>query len=504
MGWAIDIGVSGAVSPFDAPELSQWLTDDPPEDWDIMAAWMMSRFSRKVIHSYKLLQWCKERGKNLKATDDQIDPMSRVGELIFLIVAWLAEGELEEITKRNIDGYHKLKRMGLFAGGRIPYGFKKLQIEMEDKEGKIQKHWMLEKDEYSAAIRVRIARWRLEGWGRTDIAKRLTEEGELTPLEYNHGKKKRKRVKSSEWDPSAIDQLCTGRALIGQYAINGEIVLDGKGVPVQFAEPLIDYDEWEELQALIAEERQNNEQAPAEKSKYPEIIKCGVCDEVFWKRTQRTTKKGVLYETDYYACCSRDKKGVEYCGNLAVRREDVDATLEEQILNEIGDLPYQEMTIHRASNVSQELAQAKASMTQIANSFGGLKSDFAIQLAQNQLEELDRRIVELSAQEGQGRRIEWREVAGMTYRQHWGTLSVEEKQLALRKAGTKIYVLNWGGDISATGARPGWLAAKMGDLNIALEPKGDRKGPQWRAKRDPIFYVELGELKHYLGNRQNK
>jgi hypothetical protein len=33
IGEALDVDVSGSVSPFDRPDLGHWLTDTPPEPW---------------------------------------------------------------------------------------------------------------------------------------------------------------------------------------------------------------------------------------------------------------------------------------------------------------------------------------------------------------------------------------------------------------------------------------------------------------------------------------
>jgi len=53
IGWAEDADVSGAVDPFDTPQLGRWL-NQRIEEYDMIAAWKFDRLGRNAIQLSKL------------------------------------------------------------------------------------------------------------------------------------------------------------------------------------------------------------------------------------------------------------------------------------------------------------------------------------------------------------------------------------------------------------------------------------------------------------------
>ncbi|WP_454040032.1 recombinase family protein [Corynebacterium afermentans] len=60
VAWAEDVDVSGSVSPFDAPDLGKYLTEDGAREWDVLAAWKLDRLARKAINMNKLFEWIRD------------------------------------------------------------------------------------------------------------------------------------------------------------------------------------------------------------------------------------------------------------------------------------------------------------------------------------------------------------------------------------------------------------------------------------------------------------
>ena len=50
---AEDMDTSGAVDPFKRESLGKWLTDTPPEPWDVLVAWKLDRTSRSSMDTTK-------------------------------------------------------------------------------------------------------------------------------------------------------------------------------------------------------------------------------------------------------------------------------------------------------------------------------------------------------------------------------------------------------------------------------------------------------------------
>ena len=116
VGGAKDIDVSGAVDPFDTPQLGEWLNHRFPE-WDILCAWKLDRLGRKAVQLNRLFGWCGEHDKTVVSCSESIDLGSWAGRMLASVIAGLAEGELEAIQERQRGSRRKLRETARWAGG---------------------------------------------------------------------------------------------------------------------------------------------------------------------------------------------------------------------------------------------------------------------------------------------------------------------------------------------------------------------------------------------------
>src|SRR5690606_11318181 len=80
-GTAEDPDVSATkYSPFNRPELGQWLTDDPPEPWDVLVVWRLDRLIRSSRDLAELLAWCEDRGKGFVSATEGFDLRTPFGK----------------------------------------------------------------------------------------------------------------------------------------------------------------------------------------------------------------------------------------------------------------------------------------------------------------------------------------------------------------------------------------------------------------------------------------
>jgi site-specific DNA recombinase len=178
VGWAEDIDVSGSVDPFDTTQPGDWLGSRAPE-FNVIVCWKLDRLSRNTINLNKLFGWCMEHGKSVVSCSESIEISTPVGRLIANVIGFLAEGELEAIRERQRSSKAKLRELGRWSGGKVPYGYTAVTL---DGGG-----WSLEVDQEAARVVRRIVAEFLDGRPLAHIAKGLNEDG-IPPSEVYRGR----------------------------------------------------------------------------------------------------------------------------------------------------------------------------------------------------------------------------------------------------------------------------------------------------------------------------
>ncbi len=111
---------------------------------------------------------------------------------------------LKDLSRKIKSIRQNKMRQGLFVGSTIAYGYKR----------DINNKYRLVIDEYSAKIVRKIFYSRLQGMTNTIIARKLTEEGILTPSIYNK-KNIKKTCYTNIWKPSSIAHIIQNEVYIG-------------------------------------------------------------------------------------------------------------------------------------------------------------------------------------------------------------------------------------------------------------------------------------------------
>jgi site-specific DNA recombinase len=155
-GWAVDVDVSGSLSPFDTPELGRWL-DHRAGDWDVLACWKLDRLSRSTINLNRLIAWCQDHGKSIVSTTESIDLSTGVGRLLAYVIGFLAEGELDAIRERQKASRSKLRQLARWPGGKPAYGY--VAVQHEDRS----QGWTLAVDPLASQVVRRIVEDVIDG-----------------------------------------------------------------------------------------------------------------------------------------------------------------------------------------------------------------------------------------------------------------------------------------------------------------------------------------------------
>ncbi|MBM4600043.1 recombinase family protein [Rhodococcus hoagii] len=427
IGWAEDTDVSGAVDPFDTPQLGQWL-NHRVEDYDVIAAWKLDRLGRNAIQLNKLFGWCIDHNKTLVSCSESIDLGSWSGRMLAGVIAGLAEGELEAIRERARSSRVKLREAARFAGGKPPFGYRKVR---RDGGG-----WMLEIDEPAAELVGKIVADVLDGKPVSRVVMALNEGGYRTPRDYYETVKAGKPAlklaagerRSSEWRSTALRNLLTNPALRGYVHHKGQIARGDDGMPLQLAdEPLVDADEWEGLQAIFDghRERRSHYRRP-DASPLVGLVYCYWCHSPLWHN--RNVSRG--HEYFYYRCPNIQK----HERASMIPAEQAEKAVAESFLDEAGDLPMMERVWVPGDSNEQALRDATTALDAVFTELETARSEITRERARKRIAALDERISNLETKPKREARWEYTQVGG-TYREAWESLGENDRWQLILKSG---------------------------------------------------------------------
>ena len=140
--WYIDEGKSGASE--DRPEFDKIIygeVSNPPTEAVVVAK--SDRVARDInIYFYYKHELLKKDMKLISVAED-FGAMGEFASIMEAFVQVIAEMERKNITKRTMGGREVKARMGGYAGGRVPYGYKN-----------VQHRWVINEEEAEAVRRI--------------------------------------------------------------------------------------------------------------------------------------------------------------------------------------------------------------------------------------------------------------------------------------------------------------------------------------------------------------
>ena len=400
-----DLDTSGAVSPFERDSLGIWLTDTPPQPWDVLVAWKLDRISRSSLDTENLLRWCTDRNKRIVCVDDGIDTDTQMGQVWVKLASIFAEVERNAIKERVISSRKKLRAEARWGGERVHYGLKPKKLP----DG----GWTLVHDDDAVEVLKRVIRDVHRGDSINSIAEALTAEGIPTPS-----------GKLTPWATSTLHRLLESKTLLG-YTTH-----DGESDPTTLkAPPILTAAEFKKLQLALAERkkpRQFNRTGKA--SPLLGIAVCYDCGAVLHHRSAEM--KGKRYR--YYYCRSKCTPDV---GNLPA--EWLEELVEAEFRDQLGNVEVHEQKIIPASDHTEELENAKLAMEDIAAAMAKASSSAVRATLAEQISDLDQLIANLERLPVEPARTE--DVpTGVTYGAQWDAGDQETRRRLLLDSGIQM------------------------------------------------------------------
>ena len=426
VGIAVDVDVSGAVSPFDAPALGPWLTAERLGEWDVLCAAALDRVARRAIPMNQLFGLLLDNGKSLVCIRDTFDLSTWVGRLVANVIAGVAEGELEAIKARAKGSQKKLRESGRLAG-RTAYGYRKVPV---DGGG-----FRIEPDPVTGAVVHRIVRDVLAGQSVESIASALNTEGVQTPSV------------SEGWRGQSIRKMLRSRTLLAHVTHDGVTVRDESGDPVLKGVPLLDTVTFDRVQAVLESRsftKSSNRSSGA--SAVLGVAVCFDCDGNLHHRAQttRTHRDGCVLRGQATDCgCPTGKEYRYYycraCGGAQIRAEEVEGSLEELLLAEVGSERERIPVYVPASDATAQLGECVQAVAELSAALGSVKSNTVRDQLLSQLAVLDDRIAVLEAAPVSAGGWDYR-LGDRTYAEAWAESDTEGRRQLLIRSGIKLRI----------------------------------------------------------------
>lgn len=360
-----DRNVSGAIAPWDRPELGPWLTEPVKMvQYDGIVAYDMARVSRQYFDLAWLRKWAELNHKKLYVIKERLHwPDNRDGTL-WGVAAERAYEERQDIIERVTRELTALREAGKLAN-RFPFGY--------TSAGDKYDRYLTPTDEGRIYIPL-IFQHCIEGWSLNKIAQWLNDEG-IKPS--SGGKWWGKVVSGIIKNPTYKGHHCQrdlvppdeveesdGKAVRYRYGSTWvETPRFQYGKTVHRCEPLVDAAIWRHANEALASRPKRGHVDPQNHAMLAGALFCPSCGDSPMYRLRGGANGGrILF---YYRCAGRGSQR-QGCGNM-VRLELVDAAVNE-IMADTFDVPVtrHEIVYGNEAEIEAELERIRFELKQLA------------------------------------------------------------------------------------------------------------------------------------------
>ena len=325
----IDDGYTG--TNFDRPQFQLMMDDIKAGLINCVVVKDLSRFGREYINAGKYIdRLFLYNGIRLIAINDGIDTITRTqsDELNITLKNLINDSYCRDMSIKVRSHLQVKRKNGEYIGAFTPFGYRKAEND----------HNQLEIDDYAASVVEDIFRWKLEGMSQDGIAKRLTADGILSPMEYKKSQGERFKTgfetgKQTQWTSVAVPRILTNPVYIGtliqgirtkpNYKINTVIVNDeDKWVKVENAhKPIVSERIFNLVQRLLLLDTRTS---PKERVVHPlaGLVICGDCKGPMVKTS--TSSGGKKY---CYYICDTNKKHKGCTNSHRISESDLEQTV---------------------------------------------------------------------------------------------------------------------------------------------------------------------------------
>ncbi len=429
-GWDVhphvvrDLDVSGSDKGLrlDRPGLAE--IRERWDEVDVVIFAKLDRLARNVIDFRAFAEEAERNGAALVSVAESLDMTTISGKFVATILAAFAEMEAATIAERTAAGIAGARRLGRWAGGAAPYGYK--VVPASDGPG-----YVLAPEPEAAAVVREAADRLLSGESLYRIAHDFNARGVPTRSARLIAEGRTRRTKPAPWSTQVIAQMLVNPATVGRSVYRGEVIRDDEGMPRQLWEPILPLDIWHQLRAALAangdgvEGRGRRVRAARLLSG---IAHCAECGRKLYA-SSRKHRSGANVPT--YACAAR--RNGQGCKGVAITAELTEKHVEAEFLGEVGSWPVVEVVTVAVDDSRR--ADVEAAIADIAQQMTERGADVAALAARLSALHAEREALPAKALT-EVRRVE----TGQTFAEAWAERDVDGRRGLLLSAGATVTV----------------------------------------------------------------
>lgn len=454
----IDKGFSGKDT--NRPAFENMMNDIKAGQIEKVIVYKLDRITRSTLDFANIIHTFRKHNVEFISSTEKFDTSTPIGKAMLNIIMTFAELERETIQQRIKDNYYTRGKRGFFTGGRVPYGFNKVETKVDGKKTSMfepnpeQMHYVIEMYEMYANTNTSLGK----------ISNYLNENNIPAPNGGNWDSNKVSRIlhnpvyvradadvyqyyknKGCIISNDISDFIGTnGCYLFGKREANERKYTKVKNHVLALAlhEGIIDSKTWLLCQYKLDNNKQIKNDGKGKYTWLSGVAKCGYCGYAV-----SVIKKGHGINYKYFNC--RGKTNLKICKGHSrpIKVDDVEKIVEERILKKVEQL--KNVTINEETKENIKINKIKIQIVNIDKKIENLISkieeanQITMKYINERLEKLDKEKNAL-LQEIQKLILENSKNISLNDMfekiDNWGNLDLEEKKQVCKSVINKVYI----------------------------------------------------------------
>lgn len=349
-----DEGFSGGNT--NRPKFQKLIKDLKSKNFTHLICYRLDRISRNVADFAGTIEILNKYDVAFISIREQFDTSSAMGRAMMNVSATFAQLERETIAERIQDNLRELSKTGRWLGGPPPLGYKSIEVENNDSNGKNRKKHILQINEDEINIPKMVFELFLKYKSFQKVSRILESQGIYSRKGSVFSRELVKQTINNPIycvaDNTIINYFKTnGSETYGYESINGSNGImsynrrkdNGSFAPIEDwiisigeHQGIISSDLWIKCQEINKEikNRASNRQCTSQEALLSGLVVCGVCGSAMSPRQNM----GCKHPYRYYSCNLRNKSASR-CNNDALNAYDA----EEYVVNTLKSLTHEDM-----------------------------------------------------------------------------------------------------------------------------------------------------------------